>query len=265
MRIIVSIKFIAFATIFCLLSISACCQAPVRTIHVFVALCDNENQGIVPVPPELGNGKDPRNNLYWGARYGVKTFLKRSNDWELISAIKNPSDTVLERCVFKHETSSVYLVADAYQGSKIKQTVVDFLQSASGNNQEVISVEVNTQKILLGIRGSANLVAYVGHNGLMDFQLDTYPEKANDDRHDAIILACFSKSYFSAAMRQAGANPLLWTTGLMAPEAYALKSAIDGWILNESGEEIRLRAAKSYHKYQRCGLNGAKNLLVTGW
>jgi len=28
----------------------------VKTIHVFVALCDNVNQGIVPVSKSLGNG-----------------------------------------------------------------------------------------------------------------------------------------------------------------------------------------------------------------
>ncbi len=50
-------------------------QQSYRTIHIFVALCDNKNQGIVPVPPILGNGEDPKNNLYWGALYGVKTFF----------------------------------------------------------------------------------------------------------------------------------------------------------------------------------------------
>jgi len=38
-----------------------------KTVHVFVALCDNEFQGIVPVLLTLGNGKDPTRNLYWGA------------------------------------------------------------------------------------------------------------------------------------------------------------------------------------------------------
>jgi len=258
-------KFVPFTILFCILSTSVLGQTPARTIHVFVALCDNENQGIVPVPSRLGNGEDLKNNLYWGALYGVRTSFERSDDWELISVVQNPRDAVLERCIFKHKTNSIYLVADAYKGIEIKQTVVDFLQSASGNNQEVISVEVNTQKITLGIGGSANLVAYVGHNGLMDFQLDTCPKKANDNRRDAIVLACFSKSYFSIPLREADANPILWTTGLMAPEAYTLKSAIDGWILNESEEEIRRRAAKAYHKYQKCGLNAARNLLVTGW
>jgi len=48
------------------------------TVHVFVALADNKNQGIVPVPARLGNGQDPANNLYWGAAFGVKTFFKRA-------------------------------------------------------------------------------------------------------------------------------------------------------------------------------------------
>ncbi len=41
----------------------------VRTIHVFVALADNQNQGIVPVPAALGNGEDPERNLYWGSAF----------------------------------------------------------------------------------------------------------------------------------------------------------------------------------------------------
>jgi len=34
---------------------------------VFVALADNFNQGIVPVSAKLGNGDNPKTNLYWGA------------------------------------------------------------------------------------------------------------------------------------------------------------------------------------------------------
>ena len=44
-----------------------------RVIHIVVALCDNQYQGIVKVPAGIGNGQDARTNLYWGAGYGVKT------------------------------------------------------------------------------------------------------------------------------------------------------------------------------------------------
>ena len=49
----------------------------------------------------------------------------------------------------------------------------------------------------------------------------------------------------------------------MAPEAYTIHDAITGYVNGETNDQIRLRAAKAYHKYQKCGLNAAKNLLVT--
>ena len=48
-----------------------------KSIHIFVALCDNENQGIVKVPASIGNGQKPSTNLYWGCGYGIKTFFKK--------------------------------------------------------------------------------------------------------------------------------------------------------------------------------------------
>jgi hypothetical protein len=101
-------------------------QGPPRTIHVFVALADNKNQGIVPVAAILGNGEDPQHNLYWGSAYGVKTFFSRSADWRLIASSPGPRPEIMERCVFKHRTANVYLVADAYRGNRIKQAIVGF-------------------------------------------------------------------------------------------------------------------------------------------
>src|SRR5499426_1218032 len=74
---------------------------PGRVIHVIVALCDNQYQGIVPVPARIGNGDDPSNNLYWGARFGVKTYFKRAGDWRLVAEERNPRAEILERLVFK--------------------------------------------------------------------------------------------------------------------------------------------------------------------
>jgi len=39
----------------------------------------------------------------------------------------------------------------------------------------------------------------------------------------------------------------------MTPEAYALKAAMDGWVLGETREQIRERSAEAYSKYQKCG------------
>ena len=251
----------------CVMNIALQAQGehPVRTIHVFVALADNQNQGIVPVPAALGNGEDPERNLYWGSAFGVKTFFKRSAEWELVASGQKPKAEILERCVFKHRTKNVYLIADAYRGIQIRQAIVDFLGAAAGTNPEKVTVKTGSKNVVLPIGGGANLVTYVGHDGLMDFQLTTLPQKANDAPREAIILACASKAYFAGALRATGAQPLLWTTNLMAPEAYTLKSVIDGWILKETNAQIRERAAAAYDKYQKCGINGARKLMATGW
>lgn len=236
-----------------------------RTIHVFVSLADNQNQGIVPVPARLGNGLDAAHNLYWGAASGVKTFFLRSPDWTLLTCREKPKAEVLERCVFKRRNADVYMVADAYRGDEIRQAILDFFDAASGGSPETISVSVASAAVFLTARGGAELVAYVGHDGLMDFLLPVVPRKRNDAHRDVIILACASKQYFSDLLRASGAYPLLWTTGLMAPEAYTLKSALDGWIDRESNEQVRQRAAINYDKYQKCGLRGARRLFATGW
>ena len=231
-----------------------------KVIHVFVALCDNVNQGIVKVSPKIGNGQDQVNNLYWGAAYGVKSYFKKQTDWQFIKSWKY-SDTILERCIFKHKTSNTYLIADAYDGKHIKQSTINFLKSCAGRFDDNIKMG----KDLIYSGGNADLIAFIGHDGLMDFNIYQSFSKANDKKRESIILACISKKYFSSHLKSTGAHPLLWSTGLMSPEAYTLKAAIDGWLKKESAEEIRTRAANAYHQYQKCGLKAAKNLLVTGW
>jgi hypothetical protein len=234
-------------------------------VHVVVALCDNRYQGIVPVPERLGNGDDPPNNLYWGAGFGVKTFFRRQRAWALISELPNPKAAVLERVTFKHKQQDLYLVADAYRGREIQQATTDFLSFAAGTETEVVEVGSGAHRQRLSVGGGADLIAYVGHDGLMDFTLAEYPRQADGRRREAVVLACASKAYFERPLRQTGAEPLLWTTGLMAPEAYVLEAAVAGWAAGAGGEEVRRRAAAAYHHYQNCGMRGALRLFATGW
>lgn len=246
-----------------ILSVNGFCfsQSQPKTIHVFVALCDNVNQGIVPVPAQLGNGQDIKGNLYWSALYGVKTHFKHSKDWALVSSEKDLGNHILERVLFKHKTTNTYLLADAYDGKFIKQTTIDFLEASAGRNP----VNITYKEQILKFGGAAQLMSYIGHDGLMEFDVEGKFESVNENKRDAIILACVSKDYFKPYLQQTKANPLIWTTGLMAPEAYTLKWAIDGWVLGETDDQISERAAKAYHHYQKCGLKGAKRLLVTGY
>ena len=255
---------ISFLLAAILLGSNAHAQDKVRVAHVFVALADNAHQGIVPVPAALGNGDDADKNLYWGAAFGVRTFFCKSAEWEQIGDTLYHGGPIIETRFFRHKTSGTYLVADAYRGSQIKQAVVDFLSAATGlaapvkfDGSKDGPIHVNQQ---------ADLVVYVGHDGLMDFSLEkTFTRGTGAAKRQAIVLACASKQYFGAALKPTGAEPLLWTTNLMAPEAYTLKAALDGWIAGETNEQIRERAAGAYAKYQKISEKAALRLFATGW
>jgi len=232
-----------------------------KTIHVFVALCDNANQGIVPVPTSIGNGQDPKSNLYWGAMYGVKTFFKRNvKEWKLIKSLGKQNEVVLDRLLYKHVNKDVYLLCDAYNGAKMENCLNDFLNGLDGGFE--VSVTVESEVISFG--GESDLLAFVGHNGLMDVQVN-YTGKNNGVDKDAIMLCCYSKSYFNSYLEQIGSKPFVWTTHLMAPEAYVLHASITAWLNNESPSATRERVAQAYNKYQKCGMRGARGLFRRGW
>ncbi|MEL6556597.1 MAG: hypothetical protein AAFQ94_00340 [Bacteroidota bacterium] len=233
-----------------------------RTIHVFVALCDNVNQGIVPVPALIGNGQDPKNNLYWGALYGVKTFFKKTSaTWIYQATIKSEASEILESILFEHKTKNIYLLADAYDGAKIKKCTEDFLLASNTNFTR--NITHNEQNIKFG--GASDLVSYVGHDGLMEFDVNLNYQPMPAKRVDAIILACASQDYFEGEIVKSKATPVLWTTNLMAPEAYTLEAALNAWSDRKTAFEIKEQAAQAYHQYQKCGINGARRLFATGF
>lgn len=235
-------------------------QKGANVIHVKVALCDNKFQGIVKVPKAIGNGQDANNNLYWGCGYGIRTYFKKQPAWTEVK--RYPKDgIVLERIVFKHKTKPYYLVADAYDGQYIQQCTVDFLNACAGKEKKSLTIN----NVNIGIEGNAKVLAYIGHNGLMDFSLSGGYKNTDGKERDAIILACASKQYFSSVLARTGANPLLWTTNLMCPEAYTLYDALETYMKGKNDAEVRNSAAAAYSKFQKCSVGAAKKLLVTGW
>lgn len=236
-------------------------------VHMLVPLCDNKNQGIIPVSEKLGNGLKPETNLYWGALYGIKNHFKQANDWQSIKNFEGVNDQVLERAVYLKKFpngAKVYLVADAYRGDKMAPCLQDFFATLSGSKIDELSIEKDGQSHEIPLYSEADFIAFNGHNGLMDFEMEYFP---NEDgvKKDVAVIGCSSFEFFKNHLNIAKAYPLLTTNGLMAPEAYTAEAIINQWAENKTDSDFRLAAATAYHKYQKCGMKGAMGLFKSGW
>lgn len=221
------------------LTLSAAAE-PAR-IHVFIALADNKSQGILPVPAAIGNGDDAAKNLYWGCSEALKPVLKTSGIWKLERTEVNPRPDIIERAYFSHKSGKREIVADVYRGTAIRQCTVDFF-TALGSAEPLERLP---------------LVAYIGHDGLMDFEL---PETATARRgpgREAIVLCCKSRDFFGPHLEKVGAKPLLTTTQLMYPGGFILRAALDGWIAGETPLQVRQRAATAYAENQKISVKAA--------
>jgi hypothetical protein len=220
-----------------------------KIIHLLVALCDNDHQGIVKVPKAIGNGDDPKSNLYWGCSGGVKDIFSRSPQWKRIQTIQNPRRGVLERALFQHASGNIYLIADGYRGRDIKETLEDFFTLLAGKPIEKEREPVSQLNREIHAGSGASLVVYLGHNGLMDIEFNALP--AGRSTKDAIVLCCKSQQYFSKILDQYGARPVLLTTQLMYPGAMVLEAAFEGWINGETRDQIRTRAGQAMARNQK--------------
>lgn len=234
---------------------------PVPVIHVVVALCDNKYQGIVPVPARIGNGDDLIDNLYWGADLGVKSYFRRLKDWKLVQSVKDPAPKILERVIFRKSKGGAILVADAYRGREIKAATEDFMSFAAGASPLTLSV---LGKELSG-GGGADMLVYVGHDGLMNFQLSSTAKHQDARTRKVAILCCKSQQFFGPSVQAAGAEPLLWTKSLMAPEAYVLEAAVQSFLKHENGSRAVERASAAYAKYQHCSVRAARTVFASGF
>jgi len=233
--------------------------------HVVVALCDNEFQGIVPVPASLGDGDAPQSNLYWGAMYGVRSYFRRQPGWQSVALAPARDSRVLDRVLFKRDltrdgkSTQVLLVAEAWRGRNIADAIRHFLELNRGEHSE----HMRAGGLEFEAGGAAHVIVFVGHNGLMDFAAPSLPPVQLLPRpHASVVLACLSDSYF-ADLLSVNSLPLITTSGLMAPEAYTLAALVEAWFSGADGSQVRLAAANAYARYQRSSERAARRLFVT--
>lgn len=228
-----SVKKLAIVVWFLCLSFSL---AEMKKVKVFIALCDNETQGIVPVGAKIGDGNVPDANLYWGCSDGFGRFFVKSKNWKTESLETDVDDVILKRLTMSHVKGDVHIIAEAYRGSQIKKCLAAFEVAAANNTYD--------------------LVAFIGHNGLMDFTLQA-PEAEEGNNTAVIVLCCLSDKYFTQRLSNLGCQPILMTKQFMYPGSFILEAAIEKWRNGNNLADIRNAAGKAYAKNQKISLKAA--------
>jgi len=232
---------VKFLLLFVVLLAGAPCAFAQKSVMVFVALCDNKTQGIIPVGPKIGNGDIPDDNLYWGCTDGFGSYFKKSKNWKVTESASDVSDDILRRMKLKHVKGDIVLQADAYRGSQIRKCIEDFEKAAASGNYD--------------------LVAFIGHDGLMDFNV-TDPASIENNKTEAIVLCCVSDRYFGPRLEKMGCRPLLLTQQLMYPGAFILHDVLEVWRTGGSTSEMRAAAGRAYARNQKISVSAATGVFA---
>ena len=225
-----------FLSILAVLAIASTSAAEAKTVKIFVALCDNATQGIVPVGAKIGDGNVPGDNLYWGSAEGIRTWFKRSAKWSIAEAGVPPVEPIMETISATHKKHGLVLTAEAYRGSAIRQCVEDFEKAVASD--------------------AYDFVAFVGHNALMDFDFPA-PASQSPNGTSVAVVCCKSRVYFKDRVVALGGTPVLLTEQFMYPGAFIMHDAIEAWAIGGKPEDLRNAAGKAYAKNQKISVKSA--------
>ena len=233
------------ALLFLLLMLASPALAEPKKIAVFVGLCDNATQGIVKVGAKIGDGNKPDDNLYWGCTDGLRSYFEASKRWKLEKTEKaadTGDERIFERLTFRHVDGNAVLVAEAWRGSNLKECYQAFEASL--------------------VSGKQDLVAFIGHNVLMDTAIDPPTAKAPAGKTDAVVLCCKSSSYFDERLKTAGGRPVLMTTQFMYPGSFILHAALEPWLAGKDVAALRSAAGQAYARNQKIKVGAATGVFA---
>ncbi len=211
-------------------------------VEVHVPLCDNTI--IRCGNPKLGDGDSPATNLYWATSPGFGHWFKRRHSgWTEVSVdTEHTGDAdVLETRTYRRTIATpaawrergaprryeLEVVVHAWRGSAIDRALAAYARDISGKGS------------------AAQLVAFVGHNRLMDLDEFTWPAPGKLAQ-GAIAIACATAPYMKDEVPAATRVPLLMTSDLLFANAAPLEAAVLAFARGGGYAKIRRDAAIAY-------------------
>ena len=231
-------------------------------VEVHVPLCDNTI--IACGNKKLGDGDNPDTNLYWSTTPGFGAwFARRGGGWTRVVA-RAAGDTgdrdVLALHVYRRELATpaswrkrgapkrveLDIVVHGWRGSAIDRALAAFAVDVSQRGTRDIALPDGTT---LAAGGAAQIVAWVGHNRLMDLERFEWPA-AGDDAQGTIAIACDTAPYLKRELSGPKRVPLLMTSDLLFANAAPLEAAVLAFVAGGGYAQIRSAATEAYAKIQ---------------
>ena len=211
-------------------------------VEVHVPLCDNTI--IACGNAKLGDGNNPATNLYWSTTPGFgQWFQRKGSGWTRVSIEKKDTGDkdVLEKHTYRRTITTpaawrkrgvgkqytLEVVVRAWRGSAIDRALAAYAADVSGKGT------------------NAQLVAFVGHNRLMDLDEFTWPTPGKEVK-GAIAIACDTAPYMKKQVSAATRVPLLMTSDLLFANAAPLEAAVLAFARGGGYAQIRKDAATAY-------------------
>ncbi len=224
-------------------------------IHVIVPLCDNNS--VQCGNNKLGNGDNADTNLYWATSGGFRGWFAKKKYWKQVKRVVSRTDIVEQIVWTKQQRPTktwrkygvtrpfrVYLIAEAWRGSKIENAMKRFAENISASTNR----EILVGKVAVAIGGDSHLLAYVGHNGWMDFPKFKWPKQQSTAKTKAVIaIACLTKSWLKDhIIRYKKAAPVLLTTSLLFAGAHSLEGAATTFARGGNQRAILKKSISNY-------------------
>ncbi len=231
-------------------------------VTVYVALCDNESQGIIPVKnPSICDGDVPERNLYWSTSGGLKGWA-RKHGWKRVYRERSNA-SILDASVWRKRARPggelkargvkkpfyIYLVGLAYRGVEIDLAMRDYLHAVNHDQHKTISLDDNTTLIF---GGKSHIVGYLGHDYFLDVDADEHTALMGENEGKSVLakgtfaLACEGNEFIRPAISRQNVYIFILNKQLAYPGAWTIGGIVEGVAWGESGRQIHKRAARAF-------------------
>jgi len=214
------------------------------TVRVHVPLCDSSI--IACGNAKLGDGDNLATNLYWATTPGFgRWFSRKGSAWKRVRAEDPPDPDVLAVHVYRRTVAAPAGWRERGAPKQMPIEIEIFAWRGTAIDRALAAYAAD-----LG-DGAAHLVAWVGHNRLMDLEHElAWPAPAAEPT-GMIAIACHTAAYMEGHVPAPTRVPLLLTRDYLFANAAPLEATVLAFATGGGYAELRKAAAAAYAGVQK--------------